>query len=110
MLTRDKYWELNICDEETFGSWGSQGIEVAVKTWLSGGRVLVNHRTYYAHMFRTQGGDFSFPYQISGRQVAAAKAQAKEVFFNLLGSHRVPSALVLDALARALQTGPGASI
>src|SRR3989344_1857017 len=38
MMTRDKYWELNICDEN-FGSWGSQGIEVAVKTWLSGGRV-----------------------------------------------------------------------
>ena len=56
MMTRDKYWELNICDEE-LGSWGNQGIEVACKTWLSGGRVLVNHNTWYAHMFRTQGGD-----------------------------------------------------
>lgn len=37
MLTREKYWQLNVCDE-AFGSWGSQGIEVAVKTWLSGGR------------------------------------------------------------------------
>ena len=81
MLTRDKYWELNICDE-AFGSWGSQGIEVACKTWLSGGRVLVNKRTYYAHMFRTQGGDFSFPYPQSGKQVDAAKKRAKEVFFN----------------------------
>lgn len=81
MLTRDKYFELNICDEK-FGSWGSQGIEVAVKTWLSGGRVVVNHRTWYAHMFRTQGGDFGFPYSISGRQVANAKATARNLFFN----------------------------
>ena len=44
MCTREKYWELNLCDEE-LGSWGSQGIEVAVKTWLSGGRVMVNHKT-----------------------------------------------------------------
>lgn len=61
MLTREKYWELNICDED-FGSWGQQGVEVALKTWLSGGRVIINKRTWYAHMFRTQGGDFGFPY------------------------------------------------
>jgi len=72
MTTREKYWELNLCDED-LGNWGNQGIEVACKTWLSGGRVLVNHSTWYAHMFRTQGGDFSFPYPQSGRAVAATK-------------------------------------
>lgn len=81
MLSREKYWELNICDEKTFGSWGSQGIEVACKTWLSGGRVLVNRRTWYAHMFRTQGGDFSFPYPMSGDDQQRAKQKAKELFF-----------------------------
>lgn len=81
MLTREKYWELNICDEN-FGSWGSQGIEVAVKTWLSGGSVMVNKKTWYAHMFRTQGGDFGFPYPISGRQTEKAKTIARDLFFN----------------------------
>ncbi len=81
MLTRQKYWELGICDEK-FGSWGSQGIEVAVKTWLSGGCVLVNHKTWYAHMFRTQGGDFGFPYQISNKDQEKAKAFARDLFFN----------------------------
>jgi len=81
MLTRDKYWELNICDEK-FGSWGSQGIEVAAKTWLSGGRVLVNHKTWYAHMFRTQGGDFGFPYPISNKDQEKAKNYARELFFD----------------------------
>jgi glycosyltransferase involved in cell wall biosynthesis len=81
MCTRDKYWELGLSDE-SFGSWGSQGIEVACKTWLSGGKVMVNHKTWYAHLFRTQGGDFSFPYKMSGNQVARAKAHAKDLFFN----------------------------
>ena len=81
MCTRDKYWELNLCDEN-FGSWGNQGIEVAVKTWLSGGRVLVNHNTWYAHMFRTQGGDFGFPYEQSGRAVAKCKQSVRDLFFN----------------------------
>jgi len=80
MITREKYWELNICDED-FGSWGSQGIEVAVKTWLSGGSVMVNKKTWYAHMFRTQGGDFGFPYPQSGNQVSRAKKFAKSLFF-----------------------------
>ena len=81
LMTREKYWELGICDEG-FGSWGSQGIEVAVKTWLSGGRVLVNHKTWYAHMFRTQGGDFGFPYPQSDRKIKQARAYANDLFFN----------------------------
>jgi len=81
MLTRDKYWELGVCDE-AFGGWGSQGIEVAVKTWLSGGKVMVNKKTWYAHMFRTQGGDFGFPYPISGRDQEKAKSFARDLFFN----------------------------
>ena len=81
MLTRDKYWELNISDE-ALGSWGSQGIEVACKTWLSGGRVVVNHKTWYAHMFRTQGGDFSFPYSNPGKKVENAKRSVRELFFD----------------------------
>jgi glycosyltransferase involved in cell wall biosynthesis len=79
MLTRDKYWELNVCDE-AFGSWGSQGIEVAARTWLSGGSVMVNHKTWYAHLFRTQGGDFGFPYPLSGNQVDRAKKRARDIF------------------------------
>ncbi len=81
MLSRQKYWELGVCDEQ-FGSWGSQGIEVAAKTWLSGGQVLVNHATWYAHMFRTQGGDFGFPYPMSGRDQEKAKRYAKNLFFD----------------------------
>jgi glycosyltransferase involved in cell wall biosynthesis len=62
MITKKKYFELNICDEG-FGSWGQQGVEVACKTWLSGGKCIVYRDTWYAHMFRTQGGDFGFPYE-----------------------------------------------
>lgn len=81
MLTRKKYMELNICDE-AFGSWGSQGIEVAAKTWLSGGAVMVNRKTWYSHLFRTQGGDFSFQYSISGSDQKKAKNFARDLFFN----------------------------
>lgn len=81
MCTREKYWELNLCDE-SLGNWGNQGIEVACKTWLSGGRVMVNHKTWYAHMFRTQGGDFGFPWENKGREVEKTKQNVWDLFFN----------------------------
>jgi len=81
MCNREKYWELELCDEK-LGNWGNQGIEVAVKTWLSGGRVLVNHKTWYAHMFRTQGGDFGFPWPCSGRETQKTKVKVKDLFWN----------------------------
>lgn len=79
MLTRDKWWELDISSEE-FNSWGQQGVEVACKTWLSGGRVLVNRTTWYAHMFRTQGGDFGFPYENPQSKVDENRELSRELF------------------------------
>jgi len=81
MLTREKYWSLNICDEN-HGSWGQQGVEVACKTWLSGGRVMCLHSTWYAHMFRTQGGDFGFPYPNSGTAQEKARQYSRDLWLN----------------------------
>lgn len=69
MISKERYIKLNICDEK-HGSWGQQGTEVACKTWLSGGKCIVNKKTWYAHLFRTQGGDFGFPYPNPGIQQA----------------------------------------
>jgi len=79
MVTRDKYFELDLCSEE-FHSWGQQGVEVACKTWLSGGRVMINRTTWYAHMFRTQGGDFSFPYENDQSMIDENREISRELF------------------------------
>jgi len=81
MCTKEKYMELNLCDE-TWGSWGNQGTEVACKTWLSGGRVVTNRKTWYSHMFRTQGGSFGFPYHQSGNEVERARKASRDLFLN----------------------------
>lgn len=79
MLTREKYWELDICDEKA-GSWGHQGTEVALKTWLSGGKVIINKKTWYAHLFRTQGGDFSFPYKHKESDIEKTRQYFRDIF------------------------------
>lgn len=80
MLTRENYWKWDVSDEEA-GSWGNQGIEVACATWFNGGQVLVNHNTWYAHMFRTQGGDFSFPYHNKNSDVEKTKQYIKNKYW-----------------------------
>lgn len=81
MLTREKYWELNICDEG-HGSWGAQGTEVACKTWLSGGRLVCTKRTWFSHLFRTQGKDFGFPYKLKGSDVRKARQYSKKLWID----------------------------
>jgi hypothetical protein len=80
MCTREKYWELNICDE-AMGNWGNQGIEVACKTWLSGGTVLCNHKTWYAHLFRTKQ-NFGFPWPVSGGDQKRVKERVRDAVWN----------------------------
>jgi hypothetical protein len=81
MSTRENYWRWELCDDKA-GSWGNQGMEVACAAWLSGGRCLINHNTWYAHMFRTQGGDFGFPYDNRGREVQRTKNYIRDKFYN----------------------------
>lgn len=82
MCTRHNYWKYQLCDDRA-GSWGNQGIEIACSAWLSGLRVLCNHKTWYAHMFRTKReNDFGFPYQIKDREVNRTKNYIKDKFWN----------------------------
>jgi len=74
MMHRDRYWELDGMDER-HGSWGCMGTELSCKTWLSGGKLLCNRTTWFAHMFRTQKG-FGFPYPLSGGDVQRARAHS----------------------------------
>jgi hypothetical protein len=78
MLTKEKWFELDICSED-FNSWGQQGVEVACKTWLSGGRVIAYLGTWYAHMFRTNnfGG---FPYENPESLINANRELSRELF------------------------------
>lgn len=77
-MERSRYWELGGLDE-THGPWGQMGVEIACKSWLSGGRQVVNKRTWFAHMFRTQDG-FKFPYPLSGSDVERARRHSRRLW------------------------------
>jgi glycosyltransferase involved in cell wall biosynthesis len=86
MMHRERFWELGGCDE-AHGSWGQMGTEFACKAWLSGGKLMVNKKTWFAHMFRTQGGDFGFPYPNQGT------SQARRHSYDLWTNNKWPKAI-----------------
>lgn len=76
MMHRKRYWELGGLDEE-HGSWGQMGTEIACKSWLSGGQLMVNKKTWFSHLFRTQPG-FGFPYSNLG--IGQARKRSRELW------------------------------
>jgi len=80
-MERDRYWELDGLDEK-HGSWGQVGVEMACKSWLSGGKLLTCKKTWFAHMFRTSRKGFSFPYPISGNAQERARKYSRDLWLN----------------------------
>ena len=78
MCHRDKFFELDLCGEE-FGSWGQQGVEIALKFWLTGGRVVTNRNAFYGHLFRKMD---EFPNKRDMKQVEQTKDYCKDLFIN----------------------------
>lgn len=97
---KDLYWGLKLCDDELgrgMQGWGGQGAEVALKAWTAGYPVLCNTQTSYAHLFRTQGGDFSFQYPNPGDEQQATKQQLRDIFLHGIWEHqKVSIAEIVD--------------
>lgn len=85
-MERERYFALEGLDEN-HGSWGQMGMEISAKSHLSGGRQVVNKKTWFAHLFRTQPG-FGFPYEMRGSDQDKARDYSRW-FWN----HENPDAL-----------------
>ena len=77
-MRKDRYWEIGGLDE-SYGNWGQMGSEIALKVWLSGGRLVTNKRTWFAHFFRTGGIGFPWP---GGGHKSTAMARCAEIWLN----------------------------
>lgn len=80
MLSKELYSRLSL-DEDAFGSWGSQGVELGCKAWFNGARCMTTKSTFYAHLFRESDADF--PYD----RVENPGRHANEVSRQKFGTH-----------------------
>lgn len=62
-MSREHFFQrIKMMDEERFGQWSGEPEELSCKTWLGGGKVMINKKVTFAHMRKTQIGR---PYHIS---------------------------------------------
>lgn len=73
MVTKENFFKWNLCDEK-FGSWGSHGIEISIKTWNNGGEVWATRNAWMAHLYRRFE---EFPYERDMKQVENANKMAQ---------------------------------
>lgn len=62
MMT-DYFYELELMDEANYGPFWNESQEILNKCWLSGGRAVVNKKTWYAHLHKgkTHGRGYHLP-------------------------------------------------
>lgn len=52
-MQKSYFNELELMDEDSYGTFPYEAQEIGLKAWLSGGRVVVNKKTWYAHWHKT---------------------------------------------------------
>lgn len=74
-----KHWEsLGELQEEGYGTFTQEPVEIALKTWLGGGKVMVNKKTWYAHQHRR----FGRTHIMSSREVKTGNSYSKDFWLN----------------------------
>lgn len=55
---RKSHWDevIKELDDESYGPFTSEAQEIGLKTQLSGGRLMTNKNTFYAHLWKGKGG------------------------------------------------------
>ena len=51
-MKKSYFYELELMDEENYGAFWNEAQEIGLKAWLSGGRVVTNKKTWYAHLHK----------------------------------------------------------
>lgn len=60
-MHKSHFYKMELMDEKNYGSFWNEAQEIGLKTWLSGGRVITNKKTWYAHLHKgkTYGRGYS---------------------------------------------------
>lgn len=61
IMRKDYFYKLDLMDELNYGTFWNEMQEVGLKCWLSGGRMIVNKKTWYAHWHKNEGRGYSLP-------------------------------------------------
>lgn len=81
-----KHWDwLGPLQEAGYGTFTQEPIEICLKTWLGGGRVVINKHTWYAHKHRK----FRRTVHIKGDEVDRGNKYSKDFWLNNRWDRRI---------------------
>ena len=68
-MEKEYFKKLNLMDETGYGSFAQEAQEISLKCWLSGGKVMINKKTFYSHLHK--GSRYGRMYKMPGGIVEA---------------------------------------
>lgn len=79
-VMKRKHWDSVIVElqEDGYGTFTQEPLEIALKTWLSGGRCVTNKKTWYAHQHRK----FGRTHQVNQDEIDSGNAYAIDFWIN----------------------------
>ena len=85
--TRRHFWDfLGGLSEEGYGSFTQEPQEIGMKTWLGGGRVIVNKKTTYLHLHK--GSKHGRGYSLNRKEVKDGHFYSAKFWMNNLWANR----------------------
>lgn len=82
-MEKEYFHFLDLMDEEHYGTFWNEAQEIGLKCWLSGGRVLTNKKTWYAHLHK--GKKHGRGYTLDGKQLTKGASFTKKWLSNSTG-------------------------
>lgn len=77
MFSTSKYWWNQGQMDTGMGRWGSENIEISLRTWLCGGQIRVAKDSFVAHAFRSR-----FPYKVDNNDVIRNAVRVASVWLD----------------------------
>jgi len=80
MMPKKYFYQLDLMDADNYGPFWQEAQEIGLKAWLSGGRVVVNKKTWYAHLHK--GKKYGRGYSIRSLNIERATKQTNKWLTN----------------------------
>ena len=77
MFSTSKYWWNQGQMDSGMGRWGSENIEISLRTWLCGGQIRVAKDSFVAHAFRSK-----FPYKVDNNDIIRNAVRVASVWMD----------------------------
>lgn len=98
IMWRDYFYELELMDVVNYGNFYKEAQEIGLKCWLSGGRVVRNKKTWYAHLHK--GKKYGRGYRLDNAEVVKSNEyNNKWLTDNAWGKQILPFSWLINKFA-----------